>query len=133
MLLDSNLRGSPPFGGLYKVVRCGLVHEYFMKADSQVTTRIPSPTSCGIVYNPFNLPGSPKLTFYVDTYFSHFQDALKKYHDELMGIVPSTSPYGTKGLQDNFDKAYNSLALSNAPSGFSAVSGASSITYGTGP
>lgn len=127
--LDSTLKSSPLLEGLYKVVRCGLVHEYFMKADSQVTTGVPSPTSCGIVYHPLK---SPQLTFYVDTYFDHFKIALKKYHDELLGIIPSTPPNSTKDLQDNFDEAYKSLALSNAPSGFSAAaSGGSSITHGT--
>jgi hypothetical protein len=41
--LNTNLKGQfkGSHAALYKVVRCGLVHEYFMKADSQVSSGVP--------------------------------------------------------------------------------------------
>src|SRR5919109_2766093 len=42
--------------GLYKVVRSGLVHEYFMKISSTVTIGSANPLSCGIIYDTSKNP-----------------------------------------------------------------------------
>ena len=63
---------------------------------------------------------SPQLIFYVDTYFNHFKDAVKKYRDELLGIIITPN---INGLQTNFDQAYESLEIYKSPSGMANVSG----------
>ena len=91
-------------GGLYKVVRCGLVHEYFMKVRSTVTIGSASPINCGIVFDTINKP--PKLEFIVDRYFNDYKDAFKKYYDDLLGTA-SKAP--DKTLESSFDKAIDGM------------------------
>jgi hypothetical protein len=75
--LNSKLSG---LGGLYKVVRCGLVHEYFMKCESVVTAN--KMLKCGIIYETTN---KPPLEFNVTQYFTDFKEAFHKYYNELIG------------------------------------------------
>jgi hypothetical protein len=86
--------------GLYKVVRSGLVHEYFMKVRSTVTIGSASPINCGIVYDTTNKP--PKLEFIVARYFNDYKDAFIKYYNDLLG-TDSKAPNAT--LESNFDNA----------------------------
>jgi hypothetical protein len=69
-------------GGLYKVVRCGLVHEYFMKCESVVTAN--KTLKCGITYETTN---KPPLEFNVTQYFTDFKEAFHKYYNELHRLV----------------------------------------------
>lgn len=116
-------------GGLYKVVRCGLVHEYFMKVHSTVIIGNASSLNCGIVYDAISKP--PKLEFIVDHYFNDYRDAFKKYYDDLLG---TSSKVPDKTLESNFDSAIGGMMespfdQSSLPSsGLSRASGASSIT-----
>ena len=116
-------------GGLYKVVRCGLVHEYFMKISSTVTVGSVNPLSCGIVYNTSN---KPPLEFNVDRYFSDYKDAFKKYYDDLLGTA--FKPPNAK-LESRFDSAIGGMmespfdsSLLPSSSGLTRASGASSTT-----
>jgi hypothetical protein len=89
-----------------------------MKDHSQVKNDM-SPTGCGIVYDSIQpIP----LIFYLPTYFSHFKDAVQKYHDELLGITTNPN-ITTKDLQSNFSDAYNSLELSKNPTGMASTGG----------
>ncbi len=113
--------------GLYKVVRSGLVHEYFIKISSAVT--IGSANQCGIVYDTSN---KPPLEFNVDLYFSDFKDAFKKYYDDLLGTA--FKPPDAR-LESKFDSAiggmmespFDSSSLPSS-SGLTRASGSSSTT-----
>jgi hypothetical protein len=115
--------------GLYKVVRSGLVHEYFMKVRSTVTIGSASSINCGIVYDTSNKP--PKLEFIVDRYFDDYKDAFKKYYDDLLGTA-SKAPDNT--LVSNFDSAIGGMMESPfdksllPSSGLMRASGSSSTT-----
>ena len=90
-------------GGLYKVVRCGLVHEYFMKVESTVTISGVNQASCGIVYDTSK---KPSLEFIVDKYFEDFKNAFERYRDDLLGTINKPP---IKILQTNFDNAINGM------------------------
>jgi hypothetical protein len=92
--------------GLYKVVRSGLVHEYFMKVHSTVNIGSANPLTCGIVYDTSN---KPHLEFNVNQYFSDYKDAFKKYYDSLLG---NTSKAPDKTLETKFDNAINGMMKS---------------------
>jgi hypothetical protein len=90
-------------GDLFKIVRCGLVHEYFMKVESVVSIGGTGTSNCGIMYNHTD---SPPLRFDVSQYFSDFKIAFDKYYNELIG----TSNLKEKPtLESNFDLAVNSM------------------------
>jgi hypothetical protein len=125
MTLDSTLWSSSLGGGLYRIVRCGLVHEYFMKADSSITIGTSSSTSCGITYNP---TASPKLIFNAGTYFEHFKNAFSGYYNDLVGTA---SAVPISKLQTHFDNAYQHLPLYSVASGLASVSGSSYTTFGS--
>lgn len=91
--------------GLYKMVRCGLVHEYFMKINSTVTIGSANQSGCGIVYDTSN---KPSLEFNVDRYFSDYKDAYKKYYDDLLGTA-SKAP--DKTLESMFDNAVGVISM----------------------
>ena len=63
---------------IYARVRCGLVHEYFIKGTAKVWMNEPSPTCCGI---EFKRGGS--INFYVTQYFDDFQVAISEYIDKM--------------------------------------------------
>jgi hypothetical protein len=118
-------------GGLYKVVRCGLVHEYFVKVPSMIAIGSASQINCGILYDTTNKP--PTLNFIVDRYFNDYKDAFKKYSDDLLGTA-SKAP-DTK-LESKFDNAVGKMKslfeLSSLPSGLTRASGSSSTTIAFG-
>ena len=62
---------------LYPKIRCGLVHEYFIKGTAQVSNKEESPNGCGIVYD------NNIMFFYVSVYFEHFLEAIRKYIDDM--------------------------------------------------
>jgi len=63
---------------VYSRVRCGLVHEYFIKGLAKVWMSEPAPTDCGI---EFGSDGS--INFYVVQYFDDFQRAIDEYIRQL--------------------------------------------------
>jgi hypothetical protein len=111
-------------GGLYKVVRCGLVHEYFMKIESSVTIGGTNQASCGIMYD---LSKYPPLQFIVDKYFEDFKEAFRKYSDDLLGTCGKAPDIN---LQTNFDAAINGMPESpfRSSSGLTRESGRGSST-----
>lgn len=92
-------------GTLYEIVRCGLVHEYFMKAEASVTIGTTSKVSCGIIYDPSK---SPALIFVVDEYFEDFKKAFNNYYDDLLG---TSNKAPNVGLQSKFDSAVNGMKV----------------------
>jgi hypothetical protein len=111
-------------GTLYEVVRCGLVHEYFMKAESTVTIGTSSKVSCGIIYDPSK---SLALIFVVDEYFEDFKKAFNNYYADLLGTTNKTP---NVGLQSKFDTAINGMSVGpfSLSSGLTGESG-SGIRY----
>jgi hypothetical protein len=99
---DNQLKASSK-GDLYGIVRCGLVHEYFMKAESSVTIGGASQASCGIIYDPSK---QPSLVFVVDKYFEDFKKAFSSYYEDLLGTTGKIPNYT---LQSNFDAAINGM------------------------
>lgn len=83
--------------GLYYDVRCGLVHEYFMKGKSMILMHKKRNMTCGISYRKSH---RPILKFVVEQYFDDFKDAFKKYESE----VKAKSYYAQK-----FNDALNSV------------------------
>jgi len=73
---------------VYERVRCGLVHEYFIKGLAKVWMREPAPTDCGIEFRSDGF-----INFYVSRYFDDFQHAIDEYIREL---------YKNKRLMDYF-------------------------------
>ncbi|MGC1132361.1 MAG: hypothetical protein WA941_06035 [Nitrososphaeraceae archaeon] len=102
--VDNQLRATSK-GSLYKIVRCGLVHEYFMKAESTVTIGVSSKVSCGIIYDPSKRPA---LLFVVDIYFEDFKKAFSDYYNDLVGATGKAT--NTK-LQSDFDLAINGMLV----------------------
>ncbi len=62
---------------IYDLVRCGLVHNYFIKGDSTIWMRANAP--CGFVSSP-NGP----TNFYVNVYRNHFFRGATNYRDEIL-------------------------------------------------
>lgn len=118
-------------GGLYKVVRCGLVHEYFMKIDSTVTMGSSNSSNntpkCGITYDPTH---APALEFNVDQYYVDFKSVFQKYYDELIG----TANLRMKPIREGyFYNAINTMPFkpfyktnASSPPRFQGASGSSS-------
>jgi hypothetical protein len=123
MQVDSQLQASQK-GNLYKVVRCGLVHEYFMKVSSSVIIGGSSQPTCGILYNPSK---QPSLEFDVNKYFDDFKKAYNDYYDDVIGTAVK-SPDIT--LQASFDAAINGMPESpfSSSSGLTRESGGGGST-----
>jgi len=64
---------------LYKKVRCGLVHEYFIVGPSTISMDVISALETGIKIDEKGI-----TYFYVPTYFQNFKEASKRYLDELL-------------------------------------------------
>lgn len=63
---------------LYRKVRCGLAHEYFVKGQSTICVRFDPPIAPGIVYQ------NGAILFAVENYYRDFRNAINKYLDELL-------------------------------------------------
>ncbi|MEE8115169.1 MAG: hypothetical protein V3T23_12560 [Nitrososphaerales archaeon] len=62
---------------LYDIVRCGLVHNYFIKGESTIHMHAVAP--CGIVASP----GGPTY-FYVNVYRDHFFAGAARYRNDIL-------------------------------------------------
>jgi hypothetical protein len=102
--VDNQLQTSNK-GTLYEIVRCGLVHEYFMKVESTITIGTTNKVSCGIIYDPSKRPA---LIFVVDEYFEDFNKAFNNYYNDLLGTTNKTP---NVGLQSKFDAAINGMKV----------------------
>jgi hypothetical protein len=65
---------------LYKRVRCGLVHEYFVKGPSMISRKSTDKNIRGIIYTPIH----DHITLYIKSYFQDFKAGVQKYYDILM-------------------------------------------------
>ena len=83
---------------IYDVVRCGLVHEYFIKGGPPVWTRARG--SCGIISSP----GGP-THFIVEDYRDHFFAGATQYRNDLLGGAK-------KHLTENFEKGIKRIGIS---------------------
>lgn len=90
-------------GHAYGQVRCGLVHQYFLKQESTIHMREQSER--GLVF------GQQRIDFYVTKYFEEFKKAYFKYKRELLSDKDD--------LLENFEKAtmIETLPLSAKPTG----------------
>ena len=88
-------------GGLYGVVRTGLVHRYLLHGKAFIVMYSDVPLTCSIIYTP---GGEHEITFVVDEYFRHFKDALNQYYDDV--IIKQDI-----NLVKNFDKAVTTAGL----------------------
>ncbi len=82
---------------IYDLVRCGLVHNYFIKGDSSIWMRANAP--CGIIASE-NGP----TYFLVNVYRDHFFLGATKYRDE---ILDGTAP----ALEQNFEKGMSQIGI----------------------
>ena len=89
--------------GLYYDVRCGLVHEYFMKGKSAILMHRKRDMTCGIIYRKGH---KPILKLIVEQYFDDFKDAFKKYQTEV-----KTKPYYAKQFNDALNSVNSVLCL----------------------
>lgn len=72
-------------GDLYGLFRCGLAHEYFIKADSFVHNNangICLADDAGVQVIEDN--GQKRLRFHTNAYFRDFRDACQRYHKDLV-------------------------------------------------
>jgi hypothetical protein len=90
---------------IYEIVRCGLVHEYFMKAESIVTIGGASKATCGIMYD---ISKNPSLIFVVDKYFDDFKNAFNNYYKDLLG---TSNKAPNIVLQGKFDDAIKGMSI----------------------
>jgi hypothetical protein len=70
--IDKQLKS---LGGLYGVIRSGLVHRYLFQKDCFVATHAKRFLNCAILYSPSN---KPEVTFVVDQYFKDFTNAFDR-------------------------------------------------------
>jgi hypothetical protein len=106
-------------GTLYEIVRCGLVHEYFMKAVANVDIGTTSTVSCGIIYDLSKLPA---LIFVVDIYYEDLKKAFDNYYDDLLGTnIKMPDPQ----MESDFDSPVNGMKVSpfSPSSGLTGQSG----------
>lgn len=68
---------------IYDTVRCGLVHQYFIKGDSAIWMRASSP--CGIIAS-----SNGPTHFLVNVYRDHFFSGATQYRNELLDGSNST-------------------------------------------
>ena len=64
---------------LFRRVRCGLVHEFFVKGHAMIATTFSDDKLPGIVYTERH----DHLTIAVEHYFRDFKNGVQQYHDEL--------------------------------------------------
>lgn len=89
---------------IYKIFRCGLVHEYFPKGLEKMTIHnepsyLPS-TDVGISWVDFGT--ERRLRFHCNAYFRDFKNAFNKYKEDLLVKKDSI-------LLENFDNAINNI------------------------
>ena len=78
---------------VYDTVRCGLVHNYFIKGDSTIWMRATAP--CGVIASP----GGPTY-FIVNVYRDHFFAGAALFRDEILeGIDPMLATNFQNGLK----------------------------------
>ena len=77
--VDKCLSYDEKLEGRYKAVRCGLVHEYFIR-DTLLIKITSDYTKCGIIYDP---KGYPNITFVVRQYFKDLLTALNVYRERV--------------------------------------------------
>ncbi len=78
--VDQELKKDPRYRhGLYQVVRCGLVHEYFPKADAVVARHGPG-TYGGVIWEPIR----GVLAIVLRTFLEDFLAAATKAKDDIM-------------------------------------------------
>jgi hypothetical protein len=82
---------------IYDTVRCGLVHNYFIKGDSTVWMRATAP--CGIIASP----GGPTY-FIVNVYRDHFFAGATRFRDEILAL-------GDPTLATNFQTGMNRIGI----------------------
>lgn len=83
--IDDKLRGAN-LKGLYKQVRCGLVHEYLIGGNFMVIRKSRDPLNCGIVFIPKlksvreqKSKHDHLVKFVIEQYFEDFKGALNCY------------------------------------------------------
>lgn len=76
-------------GKIYGLIRCGLVHQYFIKEESTVYMWKPNPK--GIVVS------GDRIDFYVVKYFLEFQDTYYAYKNQILA--------GDKNLLEKLEQA----------------------------
>lgn len=77
---------------LYGWVRCGLVHNYFIKGDATIWMRAQAP--CGVIANPDGL-----TYFIVNVYSSHLFSGGARFRDEILeGADPTLANNFQAGL-----------------------------------
>jgi len=97
--IDENNKGSDI--DIYKIFRCGLVHEYFVKGDSFVHNEpsyLPREDK-GISF--VNIEGKTRLRFHCNAYFRDFRNAVMKYYKLL---VIDKDPNLLKNFNDALDR-----------------------------
>lgn len=82
---------------IYDTVRCGLVHNYFIKGDSTIWMSATAP--CGIIASP----GGPTY-FIVNVYRDHFFAGATRFRDEILAA-------GDPTLATNFQKGMNQIGI----------------------
>jgi len=83
-------------GKIYGLVRCGFVHQYFIKKESTVYM---NDGTKGIDIK------NDRIDFYVEKYFQEFQDAYYKYKNDLLA-----------GKEDLLEKLEEALSSKDIPS-----------------
>jgi hypothetical protein len=79
---------------LYDIVRCGLVHSYFIKGESTIAMHATAP--CGIVASA----GGPTY-FYVSVYSADFFAGATRFRNEILeGGDPSLAGNFEKGMKE---------------------------------
>lgn len=64
---------------LFKRVRCGLVHEYFVKGRAMIAVTFSDPKTPGIVFTP----ELDHITIAVEHYFRDFKSGVQQYYEQL--------------------------------------------------
>lgn len=82
---------------IYDIVRCGLVHNYFIKGDSTIWMRATAP--CGIIASP----GGPTY-FIVNVYRDYFFVGATRFRDEILEDSDPT-------LVANFQKGMRQIGI----------------------
>jgi hypothetical protein len=80
--VDSHLAKNGKRDGLYKSVRCSLVHEYLNQDKLMSIMDYGGNKNCGISYDPDR---NPEIKFYVKQYFQDFRKAFD-YYLGVMGL-----------------------------------------------
>jgi hypothetical protein len=74
--VDSKMAKDHKYQGLYKSVRCSVVHEYLIRDRFMSIMDYGDNENCGIRYDP---NGKPPIKFYVKQYLSDFRRAFNYY------------------------------------------------------